>query len=384
MAKRAELIREIDVDDGTFIEPDVPPKTSADEALEDFVEKSRASGATAKITVKKLMNGVNSAESMCGSFPVDKYDYFELLEVIRDTWGAGDYRLYCTIKGRKGLIQNELVSIAAPLKSVSTNMALPQAGGNFDLMNSMLTAIQESNNKVIEALQKGGGTRQEMLQEMLIMKQLFDSGGQQKTSILSGVKEMAETMAILQELGGGGKETGLADIAVSAMQNLGPIAAALMTRSTPRQPHRRPPEAKPVPDDARVINAKPVPTSEPPKTETHPMQGYATQLNELCKMLAFVTPDPADIAEKIAESIDDTQAEALSRLLQGDDPVSELQTLCPAVEKHKEWFAELVEHLRGMAGLPSKYADDYADDGTEIDTEATEGDTSSHDENKPD
>lgn len=109
------------------------------------------------------------------------------------------------------------------------------------------------------------------------------------------------------------------------------------------------------------------------------MQAYADQLNQLCMMLNFSKPDPADIAEKIADGLSDEQAQALGDLLAGDDPVSELQKVCPSIENHKEWFTDLVEHLRGMAGLPSKYADQYADDGTEFDTEDSQSDTPTHD-----
>lgn len=397
MARKAEIIREIDISDGTYVDPDEPQKTSADEALDDFMSKSRAVGATAKITVNKLSNGVNSAETFCAYYPVDKYDYFELLEVIRDTWGAGDYRLYCTIKGKKGVLQNEFISIAPAIRPNNLPSVIQKAD-NTDLLSVMLSAIQESNNKVIEAMQSGGSNRQQFLQELLLYKQIFDGGAQPKQSILSGVKEMAETMAILRELGGGeSKESGMMDLAIEAVKGLTPVAAALMTQRAAHPPasHRqRPQRPKPTPapsdKQGQTIDSQPIetnprtePTQEP--TQEPIMQHYKSQLEQLCTLLNFSQPDPAEFATQLDDGLEtDAQVEALGVLLESENPLAELQKVCPNVAKHSEWFGDLIEHLRAMAGMPSKYADEYAEDGTEIDSENNLSDTPSHDANNTD
>lgn len=365
MAK-AQVIREIDVDTGQFVDPDEPQKTSADEALEDFIDKSRAAGTTAKITVKKLLGGVNSAESFCTTFPVDKYDYFELLEIIQTTWGPGDYRLYCTVKGRKGLLQNEFVSIA-PAARASLNA--PQSTSSGDIMQQMLAAMQESNQRLLDALKPAEGAsggRREMLQDLLLMKQVIGGETQQK-STLSQMKEMVEIFALMQGFGGGeSKETGLADIAVKALENLGPVAAALISRGN-NIPSTPPPARRPPPPEmaGRTVDAKP---ETAPKKEAHPMQEHADKIKQLCGLLAFTKPDPAEIAAKIAESLDENQAEQIGEWLQGADTYDELVKLVPDVAKHKEWFTDLIDHLKAMAGLGGRFADLYTDEESEQET----------------
>jgi hypothetical protein len=52
-------------------------------------------------------------------------------------------------------------------------------------------------------------------------------------------------------------------------------------------------------------------------------------------------------------------------LLLAPDALTQLESLEPKVKEHREWFADVIEHIKGMNGAPSKYADLYAESLTQ-------------------
>ena len=373
---RPLIISQDDIEDGQYQEP---PKTDADIALEDFLDKAKAIGSAAKLTINKLSNGLNSSEIFCASYPVDKYSYFELLEILQKTWGAGDYRIYCTVKGRKGVLQNQLVSVAG-----SPQQLLPQAPTNQnDVMASMMRMMQENNERLLEALKpkEDAGDRMKFMQEMLMMKQIFGGDQKPQASMLSGVKEMVEVMSLMQGLSGNGA-TESEPVWMKALTAFAPVAAAAVnTMAQPkpqppmmRQPHpqmrqpQRPPEM-------RTVNPEPQPINEPiQKEEASTMPSQAENVKMLCDaldgpMAAMVAADK--IAETIVDKTPDDSLDALEAWVVSETLINDLIALDARVEKHRDWFCDLIEHVKAQLGLESRYAEMY-DDGTEATDVATD------------
>lgn len=356
-----------DIEDGQYKET---PKTEADVALEDFLDKAKAMGSGAQLRINKLSGGINSAEQFCASYPVDKYDYFDLLEVVQKTWGAGDYRIYCTVKGKKGILQNKLVSIAAPPLS----LMISQAGGAPDsasqIMAQMAQMIRESNERLMEALKpkESDGDRMKFMQEMLMMKQIFGGDDKKSPSMLAGVKEMVEVMTMMQGLSGGG-QTESEPMWMKALSAFAPVAvAAVSAAAQPKPqrqiaPHPHPHQMSHPMPKAEVIKPVNEPIEHPPQ-EKNPMSDKAEAIGQIIMALNAMGTSalkPEDIAEKIC-SIPDEQIEPLIAWVEKPTCYDDLVAVNPEVEKFKEWFLDLIEHVRGQLGLDSKYADLYYDE----------------------
>jgi hypothetical protein len=374
---RPLIISQDDIEDGQYQEP---PKTEADIALEDFLDKAKAIGSAAKLTINKLSNGLNSSEIFCASYPVDKYSYFELLEILQKTWGAGDYRIYCTVKGRKGVLQNQLVSVAG-----SPQQLLPQAPTNQnDVMASMMRMMQENNERLLEALKpkEDAGDRMKFMQEMLMMKQIFGGDQKPQASMLSGVKEMVEVMSLMQGLSGGGA-TESEPVWMKALTAFAPVAAAAvntMAQPKPQPPMMRHPHPQTHhpqrPPEMRTVNPEPTPVNEPiKKEEASTMPSQAENVKMLCDaldgpMASMVAADK--IAETIVDKTPDESLDALEAWVVSETLINDLIALDARVVKHHDWFCDLIEHVKAQLGLESRYAEMYDDDTTEANDVATD------------
>lgn len=337
-----------------------PVKTEADIALEDFLDKARAIGATAKLTIHKLSNGTNSSETFCSSFPVDKYDYFELLDVIQRTWGAGDYRLYCTVKGRKGVLQNQFVSVGDAPGKVGSGQS--HATNNSDVLSQVIKMMQENNDRLVAALkpkEDTGEARQKMLQEMLIMKQLF--GGETKNA--GGMGEIIGLIKGLKEIGvpiGLAGEVAESDAGFTGIiEKFIPLATAIASR--PPAPVQQVQRVNRPPQRPAQLGA-PQPVQQPqPKQEPKKMSPEEKALHQGISMLvmgAKTQADPGDYAEMVLNNV---QEDVLEAMFTDPQAIDNLAKINPEVMTYRAWFEDLGEHIKACLGLPSKFADLYSD-----------------------
>jgi hypothetical protein len=341
-------------------------QTEADAALEDFMDKARKIGATAKIIINKQSGGTNSSETFCGQYPVDKYDYFDLLELIQSTWGAGDYRLYCTMKGRRGILQNQLITVgAAPNQLNNLN-------GSDNTTNTLLRMMQDRDQKFLDGLKpkEGEDDDEKMIRKMLMYKQLFSSNESKSSSGLGGLKDAIEMIGLIKGLslgGGGGEESGMGAMVIKALESLGPVAMAALQKAQPPQVIYAPQPQRALPNIAPAPATEPKPekpiVSEANKDQAKQM---VAQLLTLLDTVGVSLLQPDSIAEKLLDGATDEQLVLIAEWVSAEDAYKQMVDIDSRIEKYARGVPDLIEHIRGQLGYPSKYADEYVDEESPI------------------
>ena len=146
----------------------------------------------------------------------DKYDYGQLLEYLATEYGGGDYRIRLYANGK--LRANKLESIAQRIATSNLPAKIDGANGIEHVLQSFLVNM----GNMISQMTPPQQSRREMLDEMLLYKQLF--GGAQQNDSLS---QLTQSLEVLKTLGveiGGKREENDSD---SVMGFLGSIAEPL-------------------------------------------------------------------------------------------------------------------------------------------------------------
>lgn len=373
MAKtpRAVVIRDEEIDDASY-EQDRQPVTDADNAAFEFLDKAMAEGSEAKIIIKRVLS--DSTTVFCEQLPVDRYDYYGLHDYIARTYGGGEYRLYLTKKGTRGLLQNTLVKIMEKKTDTDPKTGIVMQAPRNDISLAILEELRRSNER-----QNQAADPMEAFAKMMPMMEFMRSmmAVQQPKNQL---KEMAETLAVLREMrefsGGEEKEP-------SMLGMLGQALPALITAATGPKAVQPNPILKPRPQfDTAQIQRAPKPNPSPvivPKEETPEMLKQLTPqqineiksyLNQACLAASFGV-DPEKIAVKILESVHDEKM--ISIIAQTPDLVEQAAKIVPDVTKHRDWFIDLQEWVKGHLGLESKFSGEFEDDQSD-DTDGEPGD----------
>lgn len=126
---------------------------------------------------KQGPGGQNSGMDLCEIVPIDKYSNDDLLMMIKEKYGPGDYRLRMQYKGRLRI--NELISIAKPLSSYHELNNSDSSG-----MDRVLNMIEKQNERIERLTQVTNSNpdndRMKFMQEMMMMKEIL--GAQQNNS----------------------------------------------------------------------------------------------------------------------------------------------------------------------------------------------------------
>lgn len=379
MAKmpRAVVIRDEEIDDVSY-EQERQPVTDADNAAFEFLDKAMAEGSEAKIIIKRVLS--DSTTVFCEQLPVDRYDYYGLHDYIARTYGGGEYRLYLTKKGTRGLLQNTLVKIMEKKTDTDPKTGIVMQAPRNDISLAILEELRRSNER-----QNQAADPMEAFTKMMPMME-FMRGMMAAQQPKNQLKEMAETMAILREMrefsGGESAEPSMMGMLGQALPAL--IGAA--TQARPVQPN----PIKPRPDFQKAqLQRTPKPNPSPvivpnkpeivPKEETPEMLKQLTpqQINEIKSYLnqaclaASFGADPEKIAVKILESVHDEKM--ITIIAQTPDLVEQAAKIVPDVLKHRDWFIDLQEWVKGHLGLESKFSGEFEDDQSD-DTDGEPGD----------
>ena len=340
----------------TNIEP-----TDAEKKV-DAIREALNSDPEAFLSVARQLNGGNSSMEFVGRFPADKYDLAQLQAYLQSHFGGGDYRVKLYAKGK--IAANTLLSIAKQVEEMSSNKL-----NENNALSAVLTRVDNMQQQMMAFMQQqnSGQSRKEMLEEMLMYKQLFSDGGNSRDPL----QQLRDIMALQQDLGLGGlpapeeKEPGFGGL----IEKLTPLITAAM-----QQPVQITPQQHPQPH---------------PQQPHHQQRQQNQQANQMQFMLktgiktlltaAQKGSDPGMYADLI---LDQLPQEFINQLLAMPDPMAAMSAYEPQITAHKEWFANLIEHVKGQLGMPSIFAHLYSgDDGDSIPenvqgTESQNGDLS--------
>ena len=159
--------------------------TAADKAAEAAVEQlsSNAEKGTIIRIYRQLGSGRESMEFVA-KYPADKYSIDDLIEKMQIESGGGDYR-FMVYNDKGKIAANKLISIAKKQEKANE-----ENSGLYGLLTAMMDK-QDNFARVMLAKQNDGNSnRMEMLQEMVIMKNLFSTGESSGSSAVAQLKEL--------------------------------------------------------------------------------------------------------------------------------------------------------------------------------------------------
>lgn len=324
------------------------------------------------ITVHRQPLGGNNAMEFVGRFDADKFDLGGVLAHIQKTYGGGEYRVKGYSRGK--ITANKLIGIAHPISIKSDS-------GESSLMRDVLDRMEKMQQQIVSVMQEkntGTNSRSEFLQEMMMMKQFFDTGAKSNggfgeiMTVVSGLKELGVQIGGISEA----SDTGFAGLAEKFI----PLATAILSQPKTSQSEKTllPSRASPA---GRLQAQKPAHPKQPvtiqqPKTEEQKMSlalkmGIATLLNG-----AKTGADAGDYAELVLANVDE---KTLEYMFIDPHAVNKLSAINPEVGKHTQWFIDLGEHIKAHLGLESAFSHlyDEAENDTVHDIEHT--DTVLHD-----
>ena len=357
--------------------------TDEEIALDNFIKESKQSGTEATIIVKKIVDTGNPNSSLqhCDTFPVDKYDFYKLHDVIKVRWGGGDYRMLCfakNINGQKKLIQNKLITIAAEITQDKNT-------GNDRIIQQLL----DDNRRISEKLASlssgsGSGTLMSQVNEMAqIMNALRPPPVPERDTLGEMVKMMLAFKEIGPMLGlnmGGAQE----DSGNSEMwKALGAAVPALVNGAVHITPtganHVNNPINKPVnkragPVKPRADNPADIPITEETKkmNEEKMIESYLKHLEEYCDK-----KEPREIAEYIEDKAPNIE-ELMSVIIRPDFMTIYAVGFWSELTR-RAWLSDVREWLLGFANEPSIFSDVLdAEDSEEISNGSLNGDDNVH------
>ena len=355
---RAELIRpDEDVWDVKF--PDEKPEelTAAEKAANAAIEQLNDISEKGKIIriYRQLGSGKESMQFV-EMHPADKYSVDFLIEKIQREYGGGDYRFM--IYDEKGkLAANKLISIAMKIEKNDA-----ENGNIYSTLNYMMNKQQEFFNQFMQSNQ-ANGSRMEFLQEMMIMKQLFDKPASdsdpiaQFTKFMALQKELKETMNDNDE-----DKNGFGSIIRESLPLLTTMAQAASGQVQQPRPVR------PAPNVRQRKN-------NPTNNGVDPEMKMA--VDHLIK-LAEQKQSTGDVADEIITTLPERFLPQIEAIALTKNPVDHLARFNVDANLHKEWLLDLCEWLKAYFGHPSKYASEFDDDLT---SQENSDDNSEHEPN---
>ena len=324
-----------DVDE--YVVPQVH-QTAATHGMESLIAALSDVSDTATVAIYRQNGNGQQGLIFLDSFPPDRFTPDDLHLHLKNTYGAGSYRVH--VRDGTKLRANKLVNIGSPLSvSRETNNG---AGDMRELMQFMQQQQQQMMQLMREQQKPAEDSEEKFLEKMLKYKQLF-GGETQKTG---GISELLGAVDALKLLGvnvGGLAPEPVEDGFSKIIESAAPVLTALLNR--PQQPHQ--PQQRPQPQ----YKPNPAPR-EQDDMNLKVKLGVATLVRAAAK-----NADTAFYADFVFDQVPE---ETLRGIFAAPDIEGELAKINPDTLKYKDWFTDLGEHLRGMLGVESsKYFNDY-------------------------
>lgn len=313
------------------------PRTSADSLLDELMLELNDTSDKVSLSIYRQTGNGQESMQFVESMPPDKYGYTELLNYIRENYGAGDYRLQVRQNGK--LKANKLVQIAKRVSQPQQN------SGNDSALLHAIQGMQEQiaqQNQVIARMmqQPQGNSKKDFLEEMMIYKQLFSDNSPKHAG---GVGELLQSVDALKSLGINvglpspeEKEEGFGDM----IDKISPI---LMTafqhqRQAPVRPNVKP---NPQPRDEQMF--------EKMQLKMGIAQMVAGARNGA---------DPSLFAEFVVNTVDQ---EKVDKYLTSPNAFQMVCQIDKNAAPYQAYFNDIKEHINGLYGRESKFSDIYSD-----------------------
>lgn len=312
-----------DVIDVEFDEPE-EEKTDADKKV-DALADALKDDPNSFINVSRQLLGGNSPMEFVARYPADKYDFGELLALMQEKYGPGDYRFMLYAKGK--LRANKLFTVAAPKKDYGERQHFEQHNPSTDNMRVLADMMRQQTQMIAELVQ-GGNSRKEFFEELALMKTLFNS--EPKGDAL---KDLESSLTVLERLGiqvGGEKEPGFGDL----LEKMTPVIETALKNPTP--------QANPQPrQSAAMFNNMII------------KQGLKHLLTAATR-----GANPAVYAEVI---IDRFPPQKIAEFFSADNAIDKVYELEPKLKPHDEWVKLVIEHVKAIMGMESSVSEEYDD-----------------------
>lgn len=368
MAQEPARGRFIEYVDGELADDSEIPMSDEEKAFSDFRNSLEAGDEVATLIVHKVPTSKNGPAAQtksiyCFHCPIDRYEYNELMQVIRDTYGGGVYRLMCSKKGKRGLAFNRLVEIAEPIKpdfETGSNEKYNPVGGQFDAIGNMLLKMQERTEEMLSRMTPQNQASDPFNSMERIIGILAGLNGllpQQKQSgdVLSEMERFAKFREIGQSLFGGSdgnSEKGFYDLATESIRALSPVISQVAQGSQPKvtpaipwqQPASTEQHSTPNPQPSSTPNSAPVDNGAINVNAEKERQIMAQQIGILITN-AKRGISPEAMAETVVNMTPDNQLEKLHTFISAPDCLQRMIALNPEVRDFEQWFTSLRDSI---------------------------------------
>lgn len=337
---------------------------SDDMVLMNLLADIGGADSDAKVSVYRV-SGTNRKLSFIRSYLPNEFS----LEQLQQDIGAGDYRVQ--VRSNGGLLANKAISIESdPVKpvqvSVQPSMPSPDIGRLVEIMSQgfqqLGTLMVQNRAPVIDPQQM----RRDMMQDMVIMKQLFERPEQPAQNGAIGAIEMfVKGMEMAKEITPKEGDTGPMDIMLEALRTFGgPIAQAAMTRQENVMPlaSATPPQ----------IANTPAPVQSLAQSEGN--TGMNPALSHYVNMLIALAKENRDPYLYADLIVDQVPEEEIRSFLDDPDLMGTLTKVNPEAANFTPWINELKKGILEILTSEQNGAMVSSDQNTLIITHATSAD----------
>lgn len=308
-------------------------KTHAEDRLIALQEALQQSDE-AFISINRQKTHGRAPEEFITHVAADKYTLNELLIFLQNEFGGGDYRLRLFVG--KQMINNRLYSVAEPANKINKNES-----NNFDRLAQL---ILEQNERLAQMFsKKPEKTMVEQLEEIRLMQETFGmnkSNNQTQLNPIEQIRQSLELVETLKEMGGKDNEK----------EELGGMFTELMR--TVNNMRQQKPAQVPVQVPAQV-------QKQPTEQENKKMQ-LSMQMKMGLSILLKAANKGSDAGDYAGMVMDMADAEQINQFLNDRDALDKIIAIEPQIGLKKQWFSDLIEHVKGLSGdVSSKFADEY-------------------------
>lgn len=336
------------------------PETLSEDELEaqevaDRFEAALSSPEADQMTVKVYrVNDQSGKLDYCQDLTRHQFDRADILNVIRQTWGAGEFEF--RLINRTGIKARRRQSIAQPIGAIP-DVSAPQ---NNDVLNTVIQTLANGQQRILEALQARPDPMAQLAQMATMAKLMRDAFGPVNSAPVDPLQMVSQVMTMIKETRTAVKELAEEETAPPAdpLMAMLPKALEAITALAPKsqpvaplQPIAAPQiTAIPTPQSISQNTVQPVaenPVSSQaevtpaatPVDETPEQMFVRTSIEHLCKLAADNEPP-----EKGGEFIADVLPDEMLAYMKHPAWFELVAKVFPIIAPYEEWMRAAKAH----------------------------------------